>query len=78
MSYTKSAHGRRSMRYAVFLDPVTEPGFSGYYYAHIPSVDLTTHGQGWKEHFRPHRNWPRHGSPRNGHMGKAFPSKSAP
>ena len=34
------------MRYSVFLDPVTEPEFLGYYYAHIPSLDLTTHGQG--------------------------------
>jgi predicted RNase H-like HicB family nuclease len=30
----------------VFLEPVNEPGFEGYYYAHIPTLDLTTHGQG--------------------------------
>jgi len=34
------------MRYSVFLDPVNEPEFQGYYYAHIPTLDLTTHGQG--------------------------------
>lgn len=34
------------MRYSVFLEPVDEPEFQGYYYAHIPALDLTTHGQG--------------------------------
>lgn len=34
------------MRYSVFLEPVNEPDFAGYYYAHIPTLDLTTHGQG--------------------------------
>ena len=34
------------MRYSVFLEPVNEPEFQGYYYAHIPTLDLTTHGQG--------------------------------
>ncbi|HWO42011.1 MAG TPA: type II toxin-antitoxin system HicB family antitoxin [Candidatus Eisenbacteria bacterium] len=34
------------MRYSVFLEPVNEPEFPGYYYAHIPAFDLTTHGQG--------------------------------
>lgn len=34
------------MRYSVFLEPVDEPEFSGYYYAHVPTLDLTTHGQG--------------------------------
>ena len=34
------------MRYSVFLEPVNEPDFKGYYYAHIPALDLTTHGQG--------------------------------
>ncbi|MBI2999556.1 MAG: hypothetical protein HYY46_14070 [Deltaproteobacteria bacterium] len=34
------------IRYSVFLEPVHEPEFSGYYYAHIPTLDLTTHGQG--------------------------------
>ena len=34
------------MRYSVFLEPVNEPEFPGYYYAHIPTLDLTTHGQG--------------------------------
>ncbi len=34
------------MRYSVILEPVNEPGFEGYYYAHIPTLDLTTHGQG--------------------------------
>jgi predicted RNase H-like HicB family nuclease len=34
------------MRYSVFLEPVREPEFRGYYYAHVPALDLTTHGQG--------------------------------
>ena len=34
------------MQYSVFLEPVNEPEFQGYYYAHIPTLDLTTHGQG--------------------------------
>jgi len=34
------------MRYSVFLEPINEPDFQGYYYAHIPTLDLTTHGQG--------------------------------
>jgi len=34
------------LRYSVFLEPVNEPEFEGYYYAHIPALDLTTHGQG--------------------------------
>lgn len=34
------------MRYSVFIEPVNEPEFQGYYYAHIPTLDLTTHGQG--------------------------------
>ena len=34
------------MRYSVFLEPINEPEFPGYYYAHIPSLDLTTHGPG--------------------------------
>ena len=34
------------MRYSVFLEPINEAEFSGYYYAHIPTLDLTTHGQG--------------------------------
>jgi predicted RNase H-like HicB family nuclease len=34
------------MRYSVLLEPVNEPEFQGSYYAHIPTLDLTTHGQG--------------------------------
>jgi predicted RNase H-like HicB family nuclease len=34
------------MRYSVFLQPVNEPEFQGFYYAHVPALDLTTHGQG--------------------------------
>jgi predicted RNase H-like HicB family nuclease len=34
------------MRYSVFVEPINEPEFQGYYYAHIPTLDLTTHGQG--------------------------------
>jgi predicted RNase H-like HicB family nuclease len=35
-----------AMRYSVFLEPVEEAGFEGLYYAHIPVLDLTTHGVG--------------------------------
>ena len=34
------------MRYSVLLEPINEPEFEGYYYAHGPTLDLTTHGQG--------------------------------
>ena len=34
------------MRYSVLIEPINEPEFEGYYYAHIPTLDLTTHGQG--------------------------------
>lgn len=34
------------MRYSVFLEPVREPEFAGHFYAHIPTLDLTTHGKG--------------------------------
>jgi hypothetical protein len=31
---------------SVLLEPVEEAGFEGFYYAHIPVLDLTTHGLG--------------------------------
>jgi predicted RNase H-like HicB family nuclease len=34
------------MRYSVFLEPVSDADLEGYYYAHVPTLDLTTHGQG--------------------------------
>ena len=34
------------MRYSVFLEPIEEQGFEGYYYAHVPALDLTTQGLG--------------------------------
>ena len=34
------------MRYSVLLEAINEPDFEGYYYAHIPTLDLTTHGEG--------------------------------
>ncbi len=35
------------MTYSVIYEKVTEQEFpSGYYYAHIPALDLTTHGLG--------------------------------
>lgn len=35
------------MQYSILYEAVTEPGFPpGYYYAHIPALDLTTHGVG--------------------------------
>jgi predicted RNase H-like HicB family nuclease len=35
------------MHYSILYEAVTEPGFPpGYYTAHIPALDLTTHGAG--------------------------------
>lgn len=34
------------MRYTVVLEPISEPGSEGWYYAHVPALDLTTHGDG--------------------------------
>ena len=35
------------MTYALLLEKIAEPGFpSGYYYAHIPTLGLTTQGLG--------------------------------
>lgn len=34
------------MHYSILLESIQEPGFEGFYYAHIPALDLTTHGQG--------------------------------
>ena len=35
------------MRFGVVFERIAEPGFpAGYYYAHVPSVGLTTHGPG--------------------------------
>jgi len=35
------------MTFSVVYERVTDPNFpSGYYYAHIPTLDLTTHGPG--------------------------------
>ena len=34
------------MKYSVILNVIDEFGFEGYYYAHIPTLDLTTHGKG--------------------------------
>ena len=34
------------MRYTVLLEPTNEPDHPGWYYAHVPALDLTTHGLG--------------------------------
>lgn len=35
------------MHYSIMIEPVNEPGFpAGYFCAHIPALDLTTHGAG--------------------------------
>ena len=34
------------MRYTVVFGPTNEPEHPGWYYAHIPALDLTTHGLG--------------------------------
>jgi predicted RNase H-like HicB family nuclease len=42
----ESKAGGIMMRYSVLLEPINEPEFQGYYYAHIPTLDLTTQGMG--------------------------------
>ena len=35
------------MRCSIVIEAVNEPGFpAGYFYAHVPALDLTTHGEG--------------------------------
>jgi predicted RNase H-like HicB family nuclease len=35
------------MRFSVLFEAIQEPGYPvGYYYAHVPSLGLTTHGLG--------------------------------
>ncbi len=35
------------MRYGILFEMITEAGFpEGYYYAHVPTLGLTTHGLG--------------------------------
>jgi predicted RNase H-like HicB family nuclease len=35
------------MQYSILIEAITDPDFPpGYYYAHIPALDLTTHGLG--------------------------------
>lgn len=35
------------MQYSILYEAITDPGFPrGYYHAHIPCLDLTTHGEG--------------------------------
>lgn len=35
------------MKYAVLIEPVEESeGMPGFYYAHVPSLGITTHGGG--------------------------------
>ena len=34
------------MHFSIFLEPIEEPGFEGWYYAHVPALYLTTQGEG--------------------------------
>ena len=34
------------MRYTVMLEAISDPQMAGWYYARIPTLDLTTHGEG--------------------------------
>lgn len=35
------------MQYSILYEAINDPGFpQGYFYAHIPALDLTTHGKG--------------------------------
>lgn len=36
-----------AIRSSLLIEPVRDAGFPpGYYYAHVPALDLTTHGEG--------------------------------
>jgi hypothetical protein len=34
------------LRYTVVIEPTREPEHRGWYYAHVPALDLTTHCEG--------------------------------
>jgi len=34
------------MKYTVVIEPTHEPDQPGWYYVHVPALDLTTHGEG--------------------------------
>lgn len=34
------------LRYTVLIEPTHEPDHPGWFYAHVPALDLTTHGEG--------------------------------
>jgi predicted RNase H-like HicB family nuclease len=34
------------LRYTVVIEATREPEHPGWYYAHVPALDLTTHGEG--------------------------------
>lgn len=35
------------MQFSILFEAVRDPGFpEGYFYAHVPALDLTTHGEG--------------------------------
>lgn len=35
------------MKYTILYEKISEPSFPpGYYYAHVPTLDITTHGLG--------------------------------
>ena len=37
----------RSVRYSLLIEPVEDTeGLPGFYYAHVPSLGVTTHGRG--------------------------------
>ena len=44
MATAKESTGR--LRYTVVIEPTNEPDHPGWYYAHVPALDLTTHGEG--------------------------------
>lgn len=35
-----------TLRYTVVIEPTHEPDRPGWFYAHVPTLDLTTHGEG--------------------------------
>jgi len=35
-----------TLRYTVVIEPTHEADHPGWFYAHVPALDLTTHGEG--------------------------------
>jgi len=66
------------MRYTVFLRPVEAPDFEGAYYAHLPSLGLTTHGPGVEARWPRPRTWLTSGWPSLSSAVSHYRAKTVP